>query len=468
MVGIIACGAYVPLWRLPRELIDKDSRGEKAVANFDEDSITMAVAAALDFITGLDREKIDGLFFASTTSPYKEKQAATVVASAIDLRRDAITADFANSLRAGTDALRAAVDAVRAGSARQVLVAAADCRIGAPGSPFEQSCGDGAAALLIGDVDVAVEIKAGYSIWNELLDVWRMDGEPYLRSWEERFVVTEGYLKIVYEAASGLMKRYNLEPKDFAQAIFYAPNSRRLRELATSLGFEPRTQVQDPLADSTGNIGTPYSLMLLAAYLEQAKPGERILMASYGDGSDAFILEVTDQVENARRGRGVRQLITSKRLLGEYQTYLKWRGLLDIDISRYTPVGDLSASALARERKRIYSLHGSRCQVCGTVEYPPPRVCSNCHSRNQFEEIRLSDQRGKVFTYTFDYQLSPFDIPLVIAVVDFEVGGRMSTWMTDRDIEAVGIDMPVEMTFRKLYSAEGIHNYFWKSMPLRC
>jgi hydroxymethylglutaryl-CoA synthase len=468
MVGITACGVYVPLWRLPRELIDKDSRGEKAVANYDEDSITMAVAAALDCITGLDREKIDGLFFASTTSPYKEKQAAAVVASAIDLRRDAITADFANSLRAGTDALRAAVDAVRAGSARQVLVAAADCRIGAPGSPFEQSCGDGAAALLIGDVDVAVEIEASYSIWNELLDVWRMDGEPYLRSWEERFVVTEGYLKIVYEAASGLMKRHSLEPKDFARAIFYAPNPRRLHELATSLGFEPRTQVQDLLADPMGNTGTPYPLMLLAAYLEQAKPGERILMASYGDGSDAFILGVTDQVENARRGRGMRQLITAKRVLGDYQTYLKWRGLLDIDISRYTPLGDLSASALARERKRIYSLHGSKCQVCGTIEYPPPRVCSNCHSRNQFEEIRLSDKRGKVFTYTFDYQLNPLDIPLVIAVVDFEGGGRMSTWMTDRDIEKVGIDMPVEMTFRKLYSVEGIHNYFWKSMPLRC
>lgn len=467
-MGIIACGVYVPLWRLPRELIDKDSRGEKAVANFDEDSITMAVAAALNCISGLDRRKIDGLFFASTTSPYKEKQAATTVASAIDLRRDIITADFANSLRAGTDALRAALDAVKAGSARQVLVAAADCRIGAPGSAFEQSCGDGAAALLIGDIDVAVEIKSGYSIWNELFDVWRMDGESYIRSWEDRFVVTEGYLKVVYEAASGLMKRYNLGPKDFAKAIFYAPNPRRLRELATSLGFDPRTQVQDLLADSMGNTGTPYSLMLLAAYLEQAKPGERILMASYGDGSDAFILEVTEQVENVRRGRGMQQLLVSKKVLSDYRTYLKWRGLLDIDMSRYAPIRDISASALARERNRIYPLHGSKCKVCGTIEYPPPIVCSNCHSRNQFEEIRLSDKRGKVFTYTFDYQFSPLDVPLVIAVVDFEGGGRMSTWMTDRDVEEVRIDMPVEMTFRKLYSAEGIHNYFWKSMPVRC
>jgi 3-hydroxy-3-methylglutaryl CoA synthase len=468
MVGITACGVYVPLWRLPRELIDKNSRGERAVANFDEDSITMAVAAAIDCINGLDRGKIDGLFFASTTSPYKEKQAATAVASAIDLRRDIVTADFANSLRAGTDALRAAVDAVKAGSAGQVLVAAADCRIGAPGSPFEQSCGDGAAALLIADSDVAVEIKAGYSICNELLDVWRMDGDSYIRSWEERFVVTEGYLKIVYEAASGLMKRCNLEANDFAKAIFYAPGPRRLRELATSLGFDPRTQVQDPLADSMGNTGTPYPLMLLAACLEQAKPGERILMASYGDGSDAFILEVRDQVESVRCGRGMQQLLSSKKVLSDYQTYLRWRGLLDIDISRYTPMGDLSASALARERKRIYSLHGSKCRVCGTIEYPPPRVCGKCHSRGQFEEVRLSDKRGKVFTYTLDYQLSPLDVPLVIAVVDFEGGGRMSTWMTDRDVKEVRIDMPVEMTFRKLYSAEGIHNYFWKSMPPRC
>jgi len=149
MVGITSYGAYVPLFRLSGEAMAKGARGEKAICGFDEDSITMAVASAIDCLNGLDREAIEGLYYASTTSPYKEKLAAPIIAMATDLRRDIITADIANSLRAGTSAFKAAIDAVKAGSAKKGMVAASDCRLGTPGSAFERSCGDGAGALLI-------------------------------------------------------------------------------------------------------------------------------------------------------------------------------------------------------------------------------------------------------------------------------------------------------------------------------
>ena len=155
MVGIRSYGAYIPLHRLERSEIVKAWRspfpvpGEKAVANYDEDSLTMAFAAAWDCATGIDRQEIDGLFFASTTSPYKEKQASTTIAGAMALRRDILTADFGGSLRAGTIALRAAMDAVRAGSAKNVIVTAADRRLaGANGMP-EMFFGDGAGAVLV-------------------------------------------------------------------------------------------------------------------------------------------------------------------------------------------------------------------------------------------------------------------------------------------------------------------------------
>ena len=126
MVGITSYGAYVPLWRLSREAIMKGLRGEKAIRNFDEDSTTMAVAAAIDCLKGQKREAIDAVFFASTTAPYKEKQIATTIAAACDLRRDITTADFTNSLRSATSAIKAALDAIKAGSAKEVLVVAAE------------------------------------------------------------------------------------------------------------------------------------------------------------------------------------------------------------------------------------------------------------------------------------------------------------------------------------------------------
>ncbi len=158
MIGITSFGAYVPFLRLNRAAIANRLKGERPFANFDEDSITMAVAAVLDCLRGVERDSVDGLFFASTTFPYNEKQAATTVAVAADLRRDIMTADYANTLKAGTTALRSAADAVLAGTARRVMVAAADIRLGAPGSLLEQGLGDGAAAFLMGKDEVVATL----------------------------------------------------------------------------------------------------------------------------------------------------------------------------------------------------------------------------------------------------------------------------------------------------------------------
>ena len=256
MVGITSYGAYVPLVRLDRRVMV--CSGEMAIFTFDDDSISMAVAAALDCLNGIDRDTADGLYLATTTSPYKEHLGATTVAMAADLRRNIYTADFANSLRAGTGALKSAIDAVQAGSAKKVMVVASDCRLGAPGSTIEQNCGDGAGALLIGDTDVAVTMEASYSVYDEIIDVWRLEGDTFVRSWEDRFTTTMGYLPVVHEAVSGLMQKYNYSPGDFSKVVFYAPDARRGAEMARSLGFDTlrldagqgnvRLVFQDPVA----------------------------------------------------------------------------------------------------------------------------------------------------------------------------------------------------------------------------
>src|SRR5262250_803009 len=213
MVGIRSFGAYIPMLRLPFAAIAGGGRkaaggsGEKAVAYFDEDAVTMAVAAATDCLRGIDRASVDGLLFASTSYPYKEKQGASVVAKALDLRRDVHTADLGGSLRAGTTAVRAALDAVKAGSARNVLVLASDCRLAAPRSPLERNVGDGAAALLISAQSVAAEVEQLHTISDEIIDVWRMDSDPFVHAWEDRFVVEHGFRATLVEVVKGLLAK---------------------------------------------------------------------------------------------------------------------------------------------------------------------------------------------------------------------------------------------------------------------
>ena len=229
MSGLVSYGAYIPFTRVARSEIAAawggfKAPGEKAVANYDEDSLTMAVAAAMDCVNDIDVETIDGLYFATTTAPYKEKQSAATVATILGLPRTATTMDFSGSLRGGMNAVKAAMDAVSAGSARNILVCAADVRLGHPQGAMELNIGDGAAALLIGKDNVAVEIKGSISIHNECQDWWRSDQDKFLRSAEDRFAVQEGYTAVVAEAIKKGMTLFGTTPKDYAKAAITAPN----------------------------------------------------------------------------------------------------------------------------------------------------------------------------------------------------------------------------------------------------
>ena len=463
MLGIISYGVYIPLWRLQRSAISAGLRGEKAIAGFDEDSITMAVAAAIDCFGNMERNLIDGLIFASTTSPYLEKQAASIVVEALDLRRDVLAADALACLRGGTIGMRIASDMVKAGSAKRVLVTAADCRLGAPDSSFEQDSGDGGAALVFGDSSEAVATVVGsYSISNELMDVWRLPGEAFVNTEEDRFIEEEGYLKIVEEAISGMMHKNNLTTKDFAKAVFYTPNLRCYRTLTSRLGLSSN-QLQDPLFDSIGNTGTAYPLMMLVLALEEAKPGDKILLASYGDGSDAFVLEATEHIH--RRGRGIRAYVQSKMVMGDYRKYLKWRKILPMDKGRSVLIPKPSLKEMMRRQDEVLRMHGTKCRVCGTVQYPPQRVCTRCHAKDEYDHIRLSDKKGEIYTFTVDYGAGGLEPPIV-TLTNIEGGGRAFCILTDASPEEVRVGLPVEFSLRKSYQ-EIIPEYFWKARPVR-
>ncbi|MCH8283567.1 MAG: hydroxymethylglutaryl-CoA synthase family protein [Chloroflexi bacterium] len=467
MAGIASYGAYIPKYRLTKETVGWGFPGEKAVANFDEDSITMAVAAGADCLGGMDRSRVDGLIFATTTSPYAEQQGAATIAEALDLRHDIFTTDITNVLRAGTSALRAAADAVKSRSAKNVLVVAADQRMAPPKSGADRTMGDGAAALLISSSKGLAQIDGFHSTSEHMLDVWRSADDPFIHSGEDRFIADEGYHRILKEAVSGLLEKQGLKPADVARVAYASTDPRRHADMARHLGLAPE-QVQDPLYGRVGSTGTAFPLMLLVGALEQAAPGDRIVVVGYGDGADAIIFQATDALAKKPARRGISGHLDSRDTIADYDQMLQWRQLLAKEPARRPPPQPMSVQAVYRERDQNLRLYGMKCSACGRVQYPPQRVCTFCRTKDEAVPWRLADRRGEIFTYSMDYVGGTPDVPLVIAVINFEGGGRMLVMLTDRKVDEVRIGLPVEMTFRSLGTfSEGIHNYYWKAMPLR-
>ena len=467
MVGVKAFGAHIPLYRLGKETSGWGSSSEKAVANFDEDSVTMAVAAGKQCLRGLDREPVDGLLFATTTPPYAEKQCASIIATALDLRRDIFTADVTGVLRAGTTALKIAMDSINAGSASQVLVVASDARLAPPRGDMERNLGDGAAALLLAKDGVAATIEGTHFISENMLDMWRSQGDSFVRSWEDRFTTEEGLERILPDAVGGFMEKHGLTPSNVTKVALYAPDARRHSQLGRRMGFSPE-QLQDPLFGKIGNNGAAYPLTLLIGALEEAKDGDLLLTVSYGDGSDILSFRVNAAIEALKDGHGIKGQVEAKKMLPSYETYARWRDVWTSDAAARRPAPAVpSVTALWRESDQIIRLYGGKCSQCGYVQYPPQRVCTQCQSKDTSQSVRLSDKKGTVFTYSMDYLAGTTDSPLVVTVINFDEGGRMLCMMTDRELDEVQVGMPVEMSFRKLRVVNGIHNYFWKSVPAR-
>ncbi len=474
MVGITSYGAYVPIHRLSKATIsqawgDSPVPGEKAVANWDEDSVTMSVAAGMDCLKGFDPKTVDGLYVASTTFPYMEKQSSAIVATALDMRDDVSTVDFANSLRSGTSALKMAADAVSANSAKRILVCAADTRLGEPHGNQEKDFGDGAGAIMLGSEGVIAAIEGIYSVTDEITDIWRPDDDIFVHYWEERFVRDKGYGRVVPMAVAAALAKYNLTAKDFAKAVFYAHHTAPLNGAAKQLGFDSKTQVQDILLNKLGNTGTALPLMLLTAALEEAKAGDRILLVGYGDGCDVMILRVTEEIEKVRDRRGMKGYLASRLELGNYQKYLEWRNLIHTQGTMRPGVDPHSAVALLRDRKYGLAMYGVKCKVCGTPHFPREHVCVNCGTRDQFDDYRFADKEGILVTFSQDSSWAgvSLDVPVTVTAVDMEGGGRVICDMTDRDPEQVKVGITVEMTFRKLRRVGGTNNYWWKCQPVR-
>lgn len=467
MVGISSIGVYIPRSRLDRALIakawgGKQPPGDKAVAHHDEDSLTLGVAAAHRCLEDFDPFTIDALFFASTTSPYREKQVASVVATACDLPRQILTADFGGSVRAGVSALSAAVRAVQSGQARRVLVVAADCRPADPESDVEGALGDGAVALVVDGKAKLAEFLASAAVAEEFTFQWRWDQGGGVQQQDARFSIGHGYMRDMEEVISRALNEHGVGATDLAALAVGTPDAKTAQQLAKAVGVDAKTQLVPSLIPQLGVLGSPDPLLQLASALESGKPGGAIVVAAFGEGAEALLFRTTEGVAALANRPGVGAAIERKLPLPTYEKYLKFRRIIGQD---ETPVEQISNVLEHRELAQDTRLYGTRCGGCGLIQYPMARVCLQCKQREGLEPVKLK-KKGVIFTYTVDHLAANLDHPMGMVVVDLEGGGRMYVQMTDCTPEEVKIGAPVELTFRRLHAGGENYNYFWKARPL--
>ncbi len=482
MVGISSYGGYVPRYRLNRMLIYgamgwinpvtiTNAQGEKAVANFDEDSVTLAVAAGTDCLAGFDRSTVDGLYFASTTAPYKERQNANIVAGALSARDDIRTADFGGSLKAGTTALLAAAEAVAAGNASSMVVCAADCRLGKMGTSQEMIFGDAGAAFLVSDKDVIAEFKGSYSVAYDFVDHFRGAYAQFDRQWEDRWIRDMGFTDFIPQAVQGLCAKFGLQPTDFAKVVYPCYYSGARRGIDKKLGLAPE-QVQDDMLASIGDAGAAQPMVMFAKALEEAKPGDKMLLVGYGSGCDALFFEVTKNINKLAARKSISGSLAVRADLDNYAKYLVWRRMVPADIGMRGEEDQWTRWSLVwRNNKTILGMQGNKCTECGTQAYPPQKICVNpdCNAVGKFEPVYVSDKGGKIFSFTSDMLAATPNPPAIYGNVEINGGGKVQLDFTDCTLEDLAVGKAVDFSFRLKYydPKRDISFYFWKAVPAR-
>ena len=480
MLGITSYGAYLPRLRLSRAAIVRHmgwfapaimavAQGERSMCNWDEDSLTMAVAAARDCLAGRDRSDLDALYLASTTLPFADRQNAGIVAAALNLGPHVLTADFSAALKAGTTALITALEAIQGGERRRILVAAADARQTRTAGFHEMWFGDGAAALSLGTVDVIAAYRGSFSIACDFVDHYRGAGRRFDYMWEERWARDAGYRRIIPEAVNGLLDKLGIAATDVNHLVFPCFFAAEHRRIAEGLGVAPENVV-DNLHAVCGETGTAHPLLMLAAALDKAQPGDTIVMAGFGQGCDALCFEATPAIAERPAGNGFQGVLAAKETTDNYLKFLKFRDLIQTEMGiRAEAPTQTATTVLWRKNAMILGLVGGYCEVCGTPQFPKAEICvhPDCGALHTQEDYPFADIPARVKTFTGDMLAVSVDPPAIYGMVQFEGGGRLTTDFSDCRLEDLEVGLPVRMAFKRkgVDNERGFANYFWKAVP---
>lgn len=480
MIGITAYGAYLPRMRLQKKVIAQANawfdgslkglgRGEKAVCNWDEDAVTMAVEAASDCLGNAERADTSGLLFASTSAPFLDRQHSVLIAEALNLNTDSLrTADITASQRAATSALLLGLDLAAGTKASQVMVVGSEHRRAQVATREEMLYGDGAAALGVGSENVIAEFIDCHSTADDFVDHYRADGSKYDYGWEERWVRDEGYMKIIPKAVNALLEKAKVDIAEIKHLIVPTDQARVPAMLGKALGVNGDA-LADNLLDTVGITGAAHPLLLLAHRLETAQPNDLILVVGFGQGCDTLLFRATDAIASKRPHYGVSGHLERGRAEENYNKYQSFNDLLDKDLGKRAEVDKQSyLSAMYRNRQFTTSFIGAKCTACGTIQIPKHRYCVNpqCGAGGTQEDHPMSGATGVIQTWTADELTFDFNPPAYFGMVVFDDGGRLMMDITevDRDVFDTGVKVGVHFRVKQIDSQRGFRKYFWKAV----
>ena len=434
----------------------------------------MAVEAARDALgsTGRDGDVIQGLYLASTSLPFQDRQNAGIVAEALHLGHSLRTLDVTGSQRAGTSALVTALQAV-AGGGGPVLVVGAEKRRTKAASPLELTTGDGAAALLIAQDGGAARLLGHATETVDFVDHYRGQNQAFDYVWEERWVRDEGYLEIVPKAVVRALDAAAVEPGAVTHFCFPSAARRVAAMLASKLGI-PAASVRDNLQGTCGEAGAAHPLLMLVHALEQARPGDKVLVTGFGQGCDALVVEAGERLAAATPLLGIAGHLTRRREETNYQRYLAINDLVTIERGLRAEVDKQTGlTTLYRNKDMLLGFIGGRCRTCETPQYPKSNVCANptCNAVDSQDDYPFSERTATLNSHTADRLTYSPDPPAYYGMVQFDEGGRAMMDLADIDPDTeLQVGQPMRMVFRvKDYDTNrGFRRYFWKATPAGC
>ncbi len=485
MTGITAYGAYIPRRRLQRKVVAAanawvapglvgGAKGERAMANWDEDALTMAVEAGRDCLPATDPVKdrafVDAIYFASTTGAFADRQHSGIAAAALQLSHAVSSTDVTSSQRASLSALIAALDAAASGRVKTALVLAGEKRKARVASPQELSYGDGGAAVTVGASNEIAKFVGSHSVTVDFVDHFRGDGEDFDYGWEERWIRDEGYTKIVPAAIKALLEKTGVAAADIAHFILPCPFAKLDQTLAKQSGIDP-ARVRDNLAATVGDTGSTHALMMLVSALEDAKPGEKILVAQFGQGCDALLFETTRALGELPVRNGVKGSLARRKEETNYLKYLAFNGLIELEKGMRAEVDKRTAlTVLYRKNDMLLGLSGGKCRVCGTAQFPMSQICvnPNCKAVDSQDPYGFSERAGTVLSWSADFLTYAMDPPNHYGMITFAEGGRFMADITDVEQGQVDSGTQVRMAFRikDFDEKRGFRRYFWKAVPV--
>lgn len=341
MIGIVSYGTYIPKYRIAvRDIAaawKKDGKEvsgalgvvEKSVPAVDEDAVTIAVEAATQGLSTFSGKPSDleAVFVGSESHPYAVNPSSTIVAELLGVGKNYLASDLEFACKAGTAGIQMIAGLVSSGHIRYGMAIGADTAQSKPHDALEYTSAAAGVAMILGSRHVLAELMMYTSYSSDTPDFWRRDGIRY-PSHAGRFTGEPAYFAHVMGAAKKILGETKKEPEDIDYCVFHMPNGKFPRQVAKRLGF---TDVQLAPSLTIDMIGNPYSAsspLGLAATLDIVKPGQTILMVSYGSGagSDAFLWKATDRILEIQHQRKKLHLLVADQI--KRKTYIDYLGYL--------------------------------------------------------------------------------------------------------------------------------------------